>query len=100
MLMPVWSIGLCNFCRYYGENTPTQEEINKLLTFCTSNVKDKEILNKVSPHSVAVHNWRKVRGGRVVLIDYGVDPSNNDYWGYILRTSGIKIAKSGWPDLS
>jgi hypothetical protein len=101
MLMPVWSIGLFNFCRYYGEEEPTRDEIIKLLTFCVSDMKDKEdVLRKVSPHSVAVHNWRRTKDGKVILIDYGVDPSHNDYWGYILRISGIKIGRSGWPDLS
>lgn len=70
-LVPVFSIGICNFQIYQGDIEPTKEEIKEL--YDTLPQRALEFLAMVDLHTSAAHNWRRTNKG-LKLFDYAVSP--------------------------
>ncbi|MEK7646106.1 MAG: hypothetical protein AAB381_00215 [Patescibacteria group bacterium] len=82
-LTPVFTLGICSFQIYQGEEKPTTEEIERLYRSLSLQV--QEWLWKSDVHERGAHNWRRTPRG-LRLIDYAVDPLRTS-WAVFLMSS-------------
>ena len=80
-LTPVFSVGICSFQLYQGEEVPTREEIIALEASLSE--KAKFLLQDCELHQWMEHNWRKTPKG-LRLIDYAPDPLRTS-WARFIR---------------
>jgi hypothetical protein len=80
ILVPVFTIGICNFQLYQGEIYPSMQE---LYEYMNSFPDARSYLMKCDHHDWAMDNWRKTENG-LVLIDYALPALRSDL-AYLLR---------------
>lgn len=90
-LVPIFTIGICSFQAYMGEEIPTQKEIEtvfaKLPPFLV------EILSRTDNHERCQSNWRKRKDGSLCLIDYASNPLFTP-WAVFLISAGKDLDKA------
>lgn len=89
-LTPVFSIGICNFQFYEGEDSPSKKEMDNLYSSLSKEARD--FLDKSDMHDKSHHNWRKTSKG-LRLIDYATSPLCTE-WGLFLISSGDELNKA------
>jgi hypothetical protein len=81
-LVPVFSIGICNFQIYQGEEEPSKELLWHLYNSLSDET--KKWLYESDTHEISNHNWRKTPEG-LKMIDYALDPMGTSFAVFIAR---------------
>ncbi len=82
-LVPVFSLGICNFQRYQGEERPTKTELETMVRGLSEDL--QSLFFKADPHERSTSNWRKTRSG-LRLIDYAADPLKTPWADFLLNS--------------
>jgi len=80
-LTPVFTIGVCSFQKYQGEEKPSREEILDFEKGLSE--KARVCLDECDIHQWLEDNWRRTSQG-LRLIDYGEGPLRNSWSRFIL----------------
>ena len=86
-LVGVFTLGICNFQLYQGEEIPTPLEMETAYKNLSASA--REWLQKCNCHERSRYNWRKTPQG-LRLIDYAIDPFLTA-WGVFLCISAREL---------